>query len=339
MEQATASPQLLIGRLDSLSDPIRLRLLRILDRNELGVADLCDLLQLPQSTVSRHLKVLVDMNWLKSRRQGTNHLYRMVADQVPSDARQLWSIARDQSELWPSARQDQLRLAEWHRQKHEAQAVFFAGAAADWDKLRGELYGQYFSQAAMLSILSPDAVVADLGCGTGSIASALAPFVGQVICVDQSPAMLDAAAKRTASLTNIELRHATLPALPLDSQSCDAALMVLTLTYVAAPAAVLVEASRILRRHGRLVIVDLLAHNREDFQQETGQHHRGFDSTQMIEMMQQAGLQQIRWRPLPFEPAAKGPPLFVASASAADGTNTVNPLNNVNNIHHKEILP
>jgi hypothetical protein len=59
----------------------------------------------------------------------------------------------------------------------------------------------------------------------------------------------------------------------------------------------------------------------------------------MIEMMQQAGLQQIRWRPLPFEPAAKGPPLFVASASAADGTNTVNPLNNVNNIHHKEILP
>lgn len=326
MEQTTASPRMLIERLDSLSDPIRLRLLLLLERDELGVADLCDILQLPQSTVSRHLKMLADMQWLKSRRQGTSHLFRMNADQLPSDARQLWAIARQQSDFWPVTRLDQQRLADLHRRKQQAQAAFFAGAAGQWDKLRGELYGHYFSQAATLSILSPDWVVADLGCGSGSIAAAIAPFVSRVICVDQSPAMLDAAARRTASLPNIELRQATLPSLPLDSQSCDAALLVLTVTYVAAPPAVLLEASRILRPRGRLVIVDLLAHDREDFQQQTGQQHRGFDSTQIVEMMQQAGLGQIRFRELPIEPAAKGPPLFVASGSA---------VNNVNN--HKEI--
>jgi ubiquinone/menaquinone biosynthesis C-methylase UbiE/DNA-binding transcriptional ArsR family regulator len=329
-----ASPQLLIGRLDSLSDPIRLRLLRVLERNELGVADLCDLLQLPQSTVSRHLKVLADMQWLTSRRQGTNNLYRMAADQMPLDACQLWGIARDQSDLWPAARHDQQRLAELHRQKHEAQAAFFAGAAQEWDKLRGELYGHYFSQAAMLSMLPPDSVVADLGCGTGSIAAAIAPFVARVICVDQSPAMLQAAARRTAAMTNIELRQGTLPSLPLDSHSCDAALLVLTLTYVPAPLPVLMEAARILRPHGRLVVVDLLAHDREDFQHQTGQQQRGFDSAQIIEMLKQAGLDHVRSRPLPFEPTAKGPPLFVASGTAVHNAN-----NNLHNAQHKEIRP
>jgi len=322
MEQATA-PQLLIGRLDSLSDPIRLRLLRVLEHNELGVADLCDLLQLPQSTVSRHLKVLADMQWLKSRRQGTNNLYRMAADRMPDEARQLWAIARDQSDQWPAARLDRQRLVELHRRKQEAQAVFFAGAAGEWDKLRSDLYGHHFSQAAMLSMLPPESIVADLGCGTGSIAGAIAPFVAKVIGVDQSPAMLDAAARRTASLTNIDLRLGSLSSLPLDDRSCDAALLVLTLAYVAAPLPALREAARILRPNGRLVVVDLLAHDREDFQQQTGQQQRGFEPAQIIEMLQHAGVENIRCRPLPVEPAAKGPPLFVASGTAAAYINNV----------------
>ena len=103
----------LLGGLETLADPTRLRLLRLLERHELGVAALCDILQLPQSTVSRHLKVLSDQGWLAGRPQGTTRLYRMKAEQDAA-ARRLWLLSRDQIEAWPTARQDQLRLALAH---------------------------------------------------------------------------------------------------------------------------------------------------------------------------------------------------------------------------------
>src|ERR1700710_1681720 len=85
-----AQPLSLLGWMDSLSDTTRLRLLRMLERHELGVADLFDVVQMPQSTVSRHLKVLLDQKWIRSRREGTNHLYRMILDELDPAARRLW---------------------------------------------------------------------------------------------------------------------------------------------------------------------------------------------------------------------------------------------------------
>src|SRR5881397_3964509 len=99
----------LVGCLETLADPTRLRLLRLLERHELGVAALCDILQLPQSTVSRHLKVLSDQGWMGSRSRGTTRLYRVRPEQDPA-ARRLWLLSREQTDGWPTARQDRLRL-------------------------------------------------------------------------------------------------------------------------------------------------------------------------------------------------------------------------------------
>src|SRR5439155_507945 len=98
------------------------------ERHELGVAALCDILQLPQSTVSRHLKILSDQGWLAGRPQGTTRLYRMKAEQDAA-ARRLWLLSRDQIEAWPTARQDQLRLARQLSRPSPPAAAFFAGAA------------------------------------------------------------------------------------------------------------------------------------------------------------------------------------------------------------------
>ena len=111
----------------SLADATRLRLLRLLERNELGVADLCDVLQLPQSTVSRHLKTLADQRWVRGRRQGTNHLYRTLLDELEPAARKLWLVAREQTEDWPTVRQDRLRLEERLRVRQTDASEFFAG--------------------------------------------------------------------------------------------------------------------------------------------------------------------------------------------------------------------
>ena len=315
---AQQQPESLMGWMGSLADPTRLRLLRILEGQELGVAELCAVLQSPQSTVSRHLKILVDEGWLKSQRQGTNHLYRFASQALDPTLRRLWLLVREQTDSWATVAQDRLRLTALLREKRQEERdsrVFFAGAAAQWDKLRGELYGDRFTTAAMLALLPPAAVVADLGCGTGRLAEELAAYAGRVIGVDNSPAMLKTAKKRTAELANVDLRVGELQALPIQDAECDAALLLLALTYVADPVVVLKEAARILKPEGRLVVIDLLPHDRDDFRREMDQQSMGFGAQAMQEMLTAAGFVQARVRSLPPVSGAKGPALFLASGN------------------------
>src|SRR6266446_4173914 len=220
--QAASSPrqpEALLGWMESLADPTRLRQLRLLERHELGVAELCDVLQLPQSTVSRHLKVLADQGWVRSRPQGTTNLYRMDLGEADPAARRLWTLTREQTDDWATVAQDQLRLTRRLAERQPSQG-FFAGAAGRWDRLREELYGKTFTQEAFLGLLPAEWIVADLGCGTGQVTAALAPRVRRVVGVDQSAAMLKAARRRTAALENVELKQGSLEALPLAAGAC-----------------------------------------------------------------------------------------------------------------------
>jgi len=312
---AARQPDALLSWMASLADPTRLRLLHLLERHELGVVELCEVLQLPQSSVSRHLKVLVDQGWVEGRAQGTNRLYRTAEGERDTAARKLWLLARDQTGSWPTVQQDRLRLTRRLAEREPAAQAFFAGAAGRWDKLRGDLYGQAFSREALFALLPAEWVVADLGCGTGQTAMALAPHVRRVIGVDQSSAMLRAARKRSAGLANVELRQGSLEALPLEDGSVDAALLLLALTYVSNPGRALDEMLRVLRPGGRAVIVDLLCHDREEFRRQMGQQSLGFAPEALSRLVAQAGLQAVSCRTLSPEPEAKGPALLLASAT------------------------
>src|SRR3954449_9118211 len=264
VSNTASNPDSLLRRMASLADPVRLRLLHLLQQHELGVAELCDILQLPQSTVSRHLKVLSDQGWVRSRAQGTGNFYRTALEEMDAPARRLWVLAREQTEAWATVGQDDLRLQRRLSEREADGQAFFAGAAGEWDKLRTELYGDAFSRAALAALLPPDWVVADLGCGTGHFVAELAPGVRQVIGVDNSAAMLKAAKRRVNGTPNVDLRRGDLQTLPIDDGLCDAALLVLVLTYVSEVPAVLKEAARILKPSGRLVILDLRPHDRDD---------------------------------------------------------------------------
>ncbi|MEO6436951.1 MAG: metalloregulator ArsR/SmtB family transcription factor [Tepidisphaeraceae bacterium] len=323
MNASPAPVDRLMGWMESLADPTRLRLLRLLERHELGVAELCDVLQLPQSTVSRHLKLLFDQAWVRARRQATNNLYRTILDELDPGARKLWTLARDQTDAWPAIKQDRLRLERLLSAKQETGQAFFAGAASEWDRLRGDLYGRQFSDAALLALLPPQTIVADLGCGTGPVMERLAPHVAQVIGIDNSPAMLKAAEKRLKRHSNVSLRKGDLAAVPIDDSTCDAAMLILALTYVADPATVLREMNRVLKHGGvaggaaggRAAIVDLLPHDRDDFRRQLGQTRLGFDPKELEQLLLEAGFTTPLIRPLPSEPGAKGPALFMATAS------------------------
>jgi ArsR family transcriptional regulator len=229
--------------------------------------------------------------------------------------RRLWALAREQTERWPTLKQDQLRLARLRAERQPAALAFFSGAAGRWDRMRSALYGEAFSQAALLSLLPPDWVVADLGCGSGTVAATLAPYVRSVIGVDQSAAMLKSARKRTAGLRNVELRQGSLESLPVESRSVDGALLLLSLSYVADPLRALTEAAQILKPGGRLVVVDLLRHDREDFRRQMGQSSLGFEPEELARVLDEAGLSGSSCRALPPEPRAQGPALVLAAAS------------------------
>jgi SAM-dependent methyltransferase len=302
----------LLDRLSVLSDPTRLRLLRVLEVEELGVGELGRVLQLAQSTVSRHLKVLHDGGWLARRSEGTANYFRLAVDALGDDAAQLWALVRDQSGAGEPFASD-LRRARGLVALREADAqAFFARHAGRWDGLRRDLFGDSFVLPTLLALLPPDLVVADLGCGTGEVVSALAPSVRHVIGVDREPAMIDAAGRRTAALDNVSLHAASLDALPIDAATLDAATLMLVLHHIANLQAVFAEVARTLRPGGRLILLDMQAHERAEYRRTMGHQHLGFERHALARTATAAGLRVETWRPLPASSEALAPPLFVA---------------------------
>jgi ArsR family transcriptional regulator len=308
----------------ALADPTRSRLLLALERNELTVNELQSILQLPQSTISRHLKVLSAEGWVDARAEGTSRYYRIAADSLDSASRRLWHLVRDEVMHTNASEQDARRAQAVLAARHTKSQQFFSTSAGHWDRMRLELFGRR-ADIALLGLLDQGWKVADLGCGTGGIAQSLAPFVEKVIAVDESNAMLTAARKRLHGMDNVDIRNGRLEALPLGDQEVDVALLFLVLHYVADPTEVVAEAARVLKPGGRLLVLDMMPHDRQDLKQSMGHLWQGFASGTLEEWMRAAGLLGFRYTALPADPGAKGPLLFAASgtrnaAAARKGT-------------------
>lgn len=307
----------ILDHLASLAETTRSRLLLLLDRHELTVSELCSILQLPQSTVSRHLKTLTDDGWITARAEGTSHLYTMNRRGLDHSALRLWHLVREQIVASPAAMQDEQRLRTTLTARRSKSQEFFSSSAGQWDQLRDELFGHCFHLAALAAFASPDWVVGDLGCGTGQMSAALALFVRRLVAVDASEAMLQAAAQRLHDYENVELRRGDLEALPLDDGQLDAATLLLVLHHVPEPQRALSEVGRVLKPGGTLMIVDMLPHDRESYRQQMGHVWLGFDAEHLGRLLVDSGFAAPRIVPLAPEPQAKGPALFVATTNFA----------------------
>ena len=308
------TPAAIFDDLTTLSDVTRSRMLLVLDRNELTVSELCSVMQLPQSTVSRHLKTLSDAGWVASRREGTSRYYTLTLDTRGPAARRLWTLLRDQVGNTPAADQDARRLKAVIASRQSKSQEFFESAAGQWDKLRDEMFGRASHLQALPALLESEWTVGDLGTGTGHMAAALAPFVKKVIAVDRSGDMLQAARRRLKEHTNVDVRRGDLEALPIGDEELDAATLLLVLHHVPGPLAALREAARVLRPGGRLLLCDMLPHDREEYRQQMGHVWLGFAVPHVQQMLADAGFDGVRIVPLATTTQTKGPALFVASA-------------------------
>ena len=278
------------------------------------MSELCSVMQLPQSTVSRHLKALADTGWIAARSEGTSNLYAMTRDDLDPSARRLWALVREQVGPTPAAVQDQRRVQTVLAERRSKSQEFFSSSAGQWDRLRDELFGDRFHLAALPAFADPQWTVGDLGCGTGQMTAALAPFVARVLAVDGSAAMLQAAKKRLQAFNNVELRRGELEALPIDDGRLDAATLVLVLHHLPEPERALTDVSRVLKPGGRLLIVDMLPHDRESYRQQMGHVWLGFSDEHVRRILDESGFDDVRIVPLSPDSKSKGPGLFVATA-------------------------
>ena len=305
----------LFDRMSVLADPVRSRILLVLERNELTVSELCTVFQLPQSTMSRQLKLLSDEGLLVSRAEATSRRYSMPLQRLEPAARRLWQVVREQVAVLDATEQDAQRLRSVVADRKVKSQEFFSTSAGEWDRVRRELFGRSTDLQAMLGLLDEGWVFGDLGCGTGQLSAAIAPFVRRVIAIDDSPAMLAAARSRLERAPNVEVRGGEVESLPVEDGELDAAMLMLVLHFVPEPLRALSEAARVLKPGGRLLVVDMSPHDREEYRQRMGHVWLGFTEDQLSGWSAEAGFHRFRHAQLPADPEAKGPTLVTASMS------------------------
>lgn len=274
----------------ALADETRLRLVRILSRQELSVGEIVSVLGLGQSRVSRHLGILVGCGLLVSRRDGAWTFYR--ASTTGAAANCLRCLGPHLETAGPVA--DLEALAAVLRERQQETRRFFNTIAPDWGALRREVLGGCDPADLIRAVMPRVATAADLGCGPGDLLPVLAERADTVIGVDSSPTMLGLAERRVAG-TSAGVRMGELEHLPMADGEADFAVMCLALHHLADPAVAVAEARRVLAAAGQLVIVDFLPHRDESMRRRFGDRWLGFSRRQLEEWLDGAGFAVASW--------------------------------------------
>jgi SAM-dependent methyltransferase len=296
-------------RMSVLTTTVRLRILKLLFHEELNVGEVSQILQLPPSTMSRHLKTLHEAEWTVQRKVGTSILYT-YSDILSERQNQLWELLyQDIENKWQD---DQIRLQGILAQRARSSHDFFSEVAGRWREIRKTLYGDSFLMQLLLALIDHDLVIADLGCGAGDVLALLAQNGNRVIGIDREPSMLEAARNHVADYPHVDLRLGYLEKPPLAVQEIDLALLNLVLHVIEDIDVVFKAIHQALQTKGRLLVLDMLAHDRTEYRRTMGHIHLGFTQEQLQTHADQAGLCCIEFRTLRSDLNANGPALFLA---------------------------
>lgn len=307
----------------TLADPTRVRILFLLEREELAVHELTEVLGMTQSRVSRHLGILREAGLLDDRREGTHVYYRFLPPREGAWG-EAWSLVRQSLEREGPGDRDRAALARVIEARAARSRSFFDSLGAEWDALRKVLNDEVLRARAVAKLVPPGLAVADIGTGTGVLALELARAGLRTVAVDHSAPMLEAARAKLerAGLDGVDLRLGEASALPLEDGEVDAAFAHMVLQYVPSPEEALREMARVVAPGGRVVVIDFVQHDRDWMRQELGVLWLGFPVEEVKAHFGAAGLEDIavEIQPSPSR-GADLPETFIASARrpAAEG--------------------
>lgn len=287
-----------------LADPTRVRLLALLDREELTVAELSEITQLAQPRVSTHLAKLREAALVRDRRSGVSAYYRFDPAELSTSQQALWRSLSDSADD-PLLRQDAERLP-----------TVLAARASDenWaDSVAGDMERHYSPgrtwealARAALQLLEPGDVL-DVASGDGALAELLAPQSKRYLCVDASAKVANAARERLTHLSNVEIQVQDMHALDLPDASFDLVLLMNALTYAAHPAKAMAEAARVLRPGGRLLATTLVKHEHRQAVAPYGHANLGFTAKELHKLCEKVKFDVVRCAPFTRE---RRPPHF-----------------------------
>ena len=284
-----------INFLKLLADPTRLRLLLLLEEDELSVAELQKILGMGQSRISSHLAQLKRAGVVEDRRSGKNVYYGLTAKQERNAARaKVSELIRVLAREMPETQRDRTALQLALRKRRDKAREYF-------DELAGKFGRSYVpgrswqALAHTLITLLPKLTVADLGAGEGTLSQLLAKTADKVIAIDNSPKMVEFGAQlaKKHGFANLEYRLGDIEDPPIAKGSVDLAVLSQALHHAIHPERAIASARRILRKGGRIVILDLLSHRFERARELYADHWLGFSEVQLHQFLEAAGFKNI----------------------------------------------
>jgi ubiquinone/menaquinone biosynthesis C-methylase UbiE/DNA-binding transcriptional ArsR family regulator len=306
--------------LRALSDATRLRIVALLEKDELSVNELQEVMRVGQSRISTHLGLLQDAALVESRREGKRTFYKLAAAASPALSEFIQLAIRGAREL-PEHPGDQINLKRILGRRREMEQVYFNQVAGRFDRVYGPGRSwQAFGQL-LLRILPP-LTVADLGSGEGLLSELLARRCRKVIAVDNSEKIVAFAAAKAKknNLKNLEFRLGDLQNPPIDPESVDLAILSQALHHAEQPAAAIASAYRILKPGGQVMILDLAKHRFSKAHDLYGDRWPGFAESDLHRWLEEAGFKQIEISVVARE---EQPPHF--ETIMAEGTRRLTP--------------
>lgn len=275
--------------LRALADPSRVRILLLVRRMELSVGELAAVLDQSQPRVSRHIRILADAGLVRRAKEGAWVFVRLGEAAIAAPV-----LAAVDALAVDAGAADQARLAAVRAERAAAADAWFAAHAAAWDRERSIYIDENDVEAAILDVLGEGRLGAlvDVGTGTGRMIELLGPGAVSALGIDRSPEMLRLARGRieAAGLAHAEVRRGDMYALPGSDGSADTVVVHQVLHFADDPAAVIAESARLLAPGGRLLVVDFMAHGREELRAQQRHVRLGFADGQVCGWMADAGL-------------------------------------------------
>ncbi len=300
--------------LRALADPTRLRIVALLEGEELSVAELQEITKLAQSRISTHLGLLSETRLLASRRDGKRTFYRLG----PRDAmgREFTQLAIRAARELPEHAGDQVNLRRVLGLRQQQAQVYFNQVAGRFDRSYGPGRSWQAFGHLLLRMLPP-LVVADLGSGEGLIAELIARRCQHVIAVDNSEKMVEFGARKAKKngLKNLEFRLGDLEQPPIDPESVDLAILSQALHHAEDPAKAIAAAHRILKPGGQLLLLDLVKHSFTQAHELYGDRWLGFAEADLHRWLEAAGFRHIE---LSIVAREEQPPHFETLLAAAE---------------------
>jgi ArsR family transcriptional regulator len=301
--------------LRALSDPTRIRIIALLEKDELSVNELQEITRMGQSRISTHLGLLQDSELVQSRREGKRTFYKLYPESNHGAQEFIDLAVRGAKEL-PEHDSDQINLKRILNRRREQAQVFFNQIAGRFDRVYGPGRSWQAFGHLLLRILPP-LVVADLGAGEGLLSELLARRCKKVIAVDNSERIVEfgAAKAKKNNLKNLEFRLGDLQNPPIEPHSVDLVILSQALHHADDPANAIEAAYKLLKPHGQILILDLLKHNFEKARELYGDRWLGFPESDLHRWLEQAGFKKIEINVVARE---EQPPHFETVLAGAD---------------------